>query len=174
MRPSAAALIVTAIAVAVGSVVALTAPGSGPGSNVVAQNEMTSMGVMHAATSQQASPGVAPATVKLLVKADDEHAKKGPEGTWHDAYLPANFTVKAGQQVTVHVYNYDEGKHSFTSPMIGVNATIAAGTEKKPTETTFTFVAPTEAGEYEWFCDFPCDPWAMEHKGFMRGEVTVS
>lgn len=125
-----------------------------------------------AAAAQASSVGAT--TVKLLVKADEEHAKKGPEGSWHDAYLPADFTVTPGERVTVHVYNYDEGKHSFTSPELGVNVTIAGGSEKTPKETTFTFTAPAKAGSYQWFCDYPCDPWAMAHEGFMQGRVTVS
>ena len=126
--------------------------------------------------TKSATTTAAPASksIKLIVKSDEEHGKKGPEGKWHDAYLPASFTVQAGQKVTVTVYNYDEGKHSFTSSSLGVDQTIAAGSETHPSKTTFTFTAPSEAGEYEWFCDFPCDPWAMAHKGFMRGDVTVS
>ena len=58
--------------------------------------------------------------------------------------------------------------------MLGVNATIAEGSATHPAKTTFTFTAPSSAGTYEWFCDFPCDPWAMAHKGYMRGDVTVS
>src|SRR4029079_6149694 len=31
--------------------------------------------------------------VKIVVKSDEEHGKLGPEGTWHDAFLPADFSV---------------------------------------------------------------------------------
>jgi plastocyanin len=126
------------------------------------------------ATTSQSAKNLAPAAIKLVIKSDEEHAKKGPEGEWHDAYLPANFSVDPGQQVNVTVYNYDEGAHSFTSTALGVNAIIAAGSEKSPHKATFSFTAPAKAGKYEWWCALPCDPWAMEHKGFMRGEVTVS
>lgn len=112
--------------------------------------------------------------VKLVVKTDEEHAKKGPDGKWHDAFLPADFSVKAGTTVQVTVYNYDEAPHSFTAPELGTNATIAAGGEKKPSKTTFTFKAPKKAGKYEWICVQPCDPWAMSHDGFMKGYVTVT
>jgi heme/copper-type cytochrome/quinol oxidase subunit 2 len=111
--------------------------------------------------------------MKLVVKSDEEHGKKGPEGKWHDAFLPASFSVKAGQKVTLHIYNYDEGKHSFTSPSLGVNAIVAGGSESKPAETTVEFTAP-KAGKYLWWCALPCDPWAMAHIGFMRGYVTVT
>jgi plastocyanin len=112
--------------------------------------------------------------VKLVVKSDEEHGKKGPEGTWHDAFLPADFSVKPGSVVHVTVYNYDEGEHSFTSSSLGTNVTIAAGSEAEPAVTTFTFRAPEEAGRYAWLCALPCDPWAMSHNGFMRGYVSVA
>lgn len=112
--------------------------------------------------------------VKLIVKSDEERAKKGSDGNWHDSYLPADFSVKAGTTVHVTVYNYDDMPHSFTSPEMGVNEEVAAGSEGKPSKTTFTFVAPAEAGSFEWFCDLPCDPWAMSHFGFMKGHVQVT
>jgi plastocyanin len=114
------------------------------------------------------------ANLKLTVKTDEEHAKKGSDGNWHDAFLPADFSVEAGQVVHVTVYNYDEAPHSFDSDQLGTHATIAAGSESKPSETTFTFTAPRKAGSYEWYCAMPCDPWAMMHDGFMRGHVTVT
>jgi plastocyanin len=112
--------------------------------------------------------------VKLVVKSDEQEAKKGPDGKWHDAFLPADFPIEAGDVVHVTVYNYDDMPHSFTSPELGVNEKIVAGSEEKPSKTTFTFHAPRKAGAYEWFCALPCDPWAMSHKGFMRGTVTVA
>jgi plastocyanin len=111
--------------------------------------------------------------LKVVVKSDEEHAKLGPEGTWHDAFIPADFSVKPGATVEVTVYNYDEGEHSFTSAELGTNAIIAAGTAKKASVTKFTFHAPTKAGSYLWYCAKPCDPWAMSHDGYMRGYVTV-
>lgn len=129
-----------------------------------------------APTSEAAT---APEEVKLVIKSDEEHGKKGPEGTWHDAYLPASFSVKAGATVKVTVYNYDDSAHTFTSPGLGVNVDIAAGGESTPSKTTFTFQAPQKAATYqsaatyEWYCAMPCDPFAMTHLGFMRGDVTV-
>lgn len=125
-----------------------------------------------AASGSGSSPAVE--SVKLTVKTDEEHGKKGPEGTWHDAFLPADFSVKAGATVHVTVYNYDEAPHSFNAPDLGTSAEIAAGGEKKPSKTTFTFKAPQKAGSYAWFCAMPCDPWAMSHNGFMKGYVTVT
>lgn len=112
--------------------------------------------------------------VKIVVKSDEEHGKMGSDGNWHDAFLPADFSVKPGSVVRVTVYNYDEGEHSFTSPELGTNVTIAAGSEAKAAVTTFTFRAPQKAGRFEWFCALPCDPWAMSHNGFMRGYVSVA
>jgi len=112
--------------------------------------------------------------VKLVIKSDEQKAKKGPDGNWHDAFLPANFSVEAGDVVNVTVYNYDDMPHTFTSSGLGTNETIAAGSEEKPSKTTFTFDAPSKAGSYEWLCALPCDPWAMNHIGYMRGRVTVA
>ncbi|HKT84121.1 MAG TPA: hypothetical protein VJQ84_09835 [Solirubrobacterales bacterium] len=120
------------------------------------------------------SAATAVENVKIVVKSDEEHGKKGPEGAWHDAFLPADFSVKPGSVVHVTVYNYDEGEHSFTSSSLGTNVTIAAGTESEPAVTTFTFRAPEKADLYSWLCAIPCDPWAMSHNGFMRGYVRVA
>ncbi len=125
-----------------------------------------------AAATAESAP--APETVKLVIKSDEEKGKKGSDGQWHDAFLPADFSVKAGATVQVTVYNYDDMPHSFTSPGLGTNAKIASGTEDKPSKTTFTFTAPDKAGSYEWLCAIPCDPWAMAHYGFMKGHVTVA
>ena len=120
------------------------------------------------------SGGATVESVKVVVKSDEEHGRIGSDGNWHDAFLPADFSVRAGSIVRVTVYNYDEGEHTFTSPGLGTNVTIAAGSEAKPAVTTFTFRAPQRKGQYSWFCALPCDPWAMSHDGFMRGYVTVA
>lgn len=121
------------------------------------------------------APAVKPESVKLLVKADDEHGRKGPDGKWHDAFLPGDFSVQAGAKVTVTVMNYDGGPHTFTAPSLGVNAIIpGGGSLSAPHQMTFTFTAPTKAGKYQWWCAVPCDPWAMKHNGYMRGFVTVT
>jgi plastocyanin len=114
-----------------------------------------------------------PVAVKLVVKSDSEHAVKGPDGKYHDAFIPADFTIHAGDRVRVTVYNYDDMPHSWTATDMGVNQTIAAGSETAPSKTTFTFTAPS-AGKYEWWCALPCDPYAMSTDGLMRGYVTVA
>jgi len=58
--------------------------------------------------------------------------------------------------------------------LLGVNEKVAAGSEEKPSKTTFTFTASRRSGSYEWFCALPCDPWAMNHFGYMKGHVTVA
>lgn len=120
--------------------------------------------------------------VKIVVKSDTEHGKKGPDRKWHDAFLPANFTVHRGAKVVVTVVNHDDGAHSFTSAGLHVNAVIPGGkdienptegAEKiKPKTTTFSFIA-TKRGRFAWHCALPCDSWAMIHAGYMKGYVTV-
>lgn len=127
------------------------------------------------AAAAPVAPAVKPQSITLAVKADDEHGKLGQDGKWHDAFLPANFTVHAGATVTVTVINYDGGMHSFTSPSMNVNQVIpGGGSLTAPHTTTFTFTAPKKAGAYQWWCSVPCDPYAMKHNGYMRGVVTVS
>lgn len=116
--------------------------------------------------------------VRLVIRSDTEHGRMGPDGKWHDAYLPANFTVHAGDRVKVTVVNYDTSAHSFTSSSLSssqlINQMISAGSAGSPSTTTFTFIAPTTPGQYAWWCAMPCDPYAMAHVGFMRGNVTVA
>lgn len=111
--------------------------------------------------------------VALVVKSDSEHARKGPDGKWHDALLPASFKVRAGEQVVVTVYNYDSGPHSFAVPGLHINTILMGGSATAPHKTTFTFTAH-KRGVYAWHCDPKCDPWAMKHDGFMRGKITVA
>ena len=103
---------------------------------------------------------------RLVVKSDEQHGKKGSDGKWHDAFLPANFTAIAGVPVKVTVFNYDDMPHSFTSPSLNVNKIIPAAKGDTPGKVTFTFTAK-KAGKYLWWCAKPCDPWAMAHVGYM-------
>jgi len=41
--------------------------------------------------------------VSLVVKSDTEHARRAPDRKWHDAFLPGNFTARAGSPVVVTV-----------------------------------------------------------------------
>lgn len=103
--------------------------------------------------------------ITLRVRSDAEHGRRGPDGAWHDAFLPAAFSVRAGTTVAVTVLNYDDMPHSFTSPMLAVNEMIAAGSAKHPRTTTFRFTAPARTGQYLWWCALPCDPFSMTHVG---------
>jgi heme/copper-type cytochrome/quinol oxidase subunit 2 len=111
----------------------------------------------------------------------------GPDKAHHDTMVPSSFVLRKGARVTVTVVNLDEMKHSITAPGLGINFIIEAGVARKngtiaPTATTFTFV-PTRAGEFRWYCVFPCDMpghWAMtasydgpDRDGFMAGIFRV-
>ena len=121
--------------------------------------------------SASAAPTLAQ-PVALTIKSDTEHAKKGPDGKWHDAYLPAAFTVKSGGTVKVTIRNYDPSMHTFTSTGLGLDVRIKAGSAARPSVTTFSFKAP-KAGSYTFQCVGTCDPWAMGHLGYMMGLVRV-
>lgn len=111
----------------------------------------------------------------------------GPDKAHHDTMVPSSFVLRKGVRVTLTVVDLDEMKHSITAPGLGVNFIIKAGVERKdgtiaPTTTTFTFV-PAKAGEFRWYCIFPCDMpqhWAMsasydgpDRDGFMAGIIRV-
>jgi plastocyanin len=98
-------------------------------------------------------------------------SKIGPDGIKHDAFTNTDFSVKAGQTVKLVINNTDEGEHSITSPVAGVNITI------KPGLHTYTMVLK-EKGHFQWFCIIPCDDnghgWAMKNAGYMSGYITVT
>ncbi len=92
-----------------------------------------SSGTPATATAAQAAPATTTPpvathtkTLKIQVKTDVEHGRRGPDHVWHDAFLPAGFTVHAGETVTVTFSNYDSGPHTFTSPSMNVNEVIPA------------------------------------------------
>src|SRR5579859_1076071 len=78
---------------------------------ISSSNPHTTVAMAAASTA----PAGKPEAVKLIIKSDTEHGKRGSDGNWHDAFLPADFTVHAGDRVTVTVVNYDTMPHSFTS-----------------------------------------------------------
>ena len=132
-----------------------------------------SMPMTTPAAAATTAPAVAPQAVTMSFRSDTEHGRRGPDGTWHDAGLPAVYSVRAGARVTVTLLNYDTSPHSFTAPGLGVDQIVAGGSPTNPSRTTFTYTAPRRPGRYDWWCKFPCDPWAMTHVGYMRGYVTV-
>lgn len=117
-------------------------------------------------------PAVAAIAIRLLVNPPPLGGVKGPDGKVHDAFVPGTFTMKAGSTYSVTVLNYDAFPHTWTSPELGVNAAVPAGSATNPSRITFT-IHPKVAGVFAWFCATPCDPWAMMHDGYMRGHVTV-
>jgi plastocyanin len=119
-----------------------------------------------------AAPSLHVDRVALTIKSDTQHAKKDANGKWHDAYLPAAFSVRTGDKVVVTIRNYDPAPHTFTAKKLGLNVVIKPGSAAHPSVMTFTFTAP-KAGRYTWQCLANCDPWAMNHLGFMKGLVTV-
>lgn len=175
-------LSVLAIILSVSAIASNGSSGSSAGGvNASMNSAMSSSGGSNAGAAGAAAATTTPAkseAVTLKIKSDTEKGKLGSDGKYHDAYLPANFTIHAGDSVTVTVYNYDDSPHSFTSPTLdpgdGINQTIKGGSETKPSKTVFTFTAPSTTGKYMWWCAMPCDPWAMSHIGYMRGYVTVS
>jgi hypothetical protein len=111
----------------------------------------------------------------------------GPDKARHDTMVPSSFVLRKGARVTLTVVNLDDMKHSITAPGLGVNVIVKAGVDRKdgtiaPARTTFTFV-PAKAGEFRWYCVFPCDMpqhWAMSESydgpgrdGFMAGIIRV-
>jgi len=119
-----------------------------------------------------AAPAVHVDRVALTIKSDTQHAKKDANGKWHDAYLPAAFSATTGDKVVVTIRNHDPAPHTFTAKKLGLNVVVKPGSAAHPSVTTFTFTAP-KAGSYTWQCLANCDPWAMNHLGFMKGLVTV-
>lgn len=109
---------------------------------------------------------------KIVIKSDEQHGKKGPDGKWHDAFLPGNFQVRAGMRVRLTVVNYDDMPHSFTAPGLHLNVMVPGAKGTTPGKKTFTLRAK-KAGKYTWWCATPCDPWAMMKGGYMRGYVRV-
>lgn len=115
-----------------------------------------------------ASAAAAKATVSesVSLKVIPE-GKKGPEGKLHDDFTVTEFHVIVGKPVTLKIDNTDEVPHSITSPEAGVNIIVQPGTH----EYKLTVDKP---GKFEWHCIFPCDPWSMEHVGYMRGFITAT
>jgi len=126
-----------------------------------------------AAGTASAKPSNSTRTLTILVKSDDEHAKKGPDGKWHDAFLPANPVLKAGQKTRITFVNYDGGAHSLVAPGLNLNVKIPAAKGSTPGRVAVTLTAG-KAGSYDWWCGSPCDPWAMTHNGYMRGSIRVT
>jgi plastocyanin len=117
-----------------------------------------------------AAPAAA-APAKTLSLSITGGTKLGPDGKKHDEFTKTEFTVKAGQPLKLKIDNTDDGAHSITAPVAGINLTI------KPGIHTYSLVV-AHAGKFQWFCIIPCDSdaagWAMSHPGFMAGYITAT
>ncbi len=91
--------------------------------------------------------------------------KPGPDGKLHDAFSATSFVVHAGQPVKLVIDNTDTADHSITSPEAGVNIVVRPGTH------TYTLLVH-KSGVFQWYCNYPCDPYSMMHAGYMRGSIT--
>ena len=127
------------------------------------------------ATSQPRGSAGAPATpadasgapAKVIDVEVIPEGKKGPEGKMHDDFTVTEFHVTVGQPVTLRIDNTDTVPHSITSPEAGVSIVAEPGTHG------YTLLV-NQAGKFEWHCIYPCDPWSMEHVGYMRGFITAT
>lgn len=108
--------------------------------------------------------GTAPVASTLYLSVSPG-VKPGPDGKLHDAYSVTNFDVRAGQPVKLVIDNTDSSPHSITAPAAGVNIVVRPGTH------TYTLLVH-KSGVFQWYCDYPCDPYAMTHSGYMRGTIT--
>lgn len=95
---------------------------------------VAAIAALAAAATGTASAKVAKrgSSLTIVVKSDDEHAKKGPDGKWHDAFLPAYPVVTAGQPTRITFVNYDNGAHSMIAPGLNLNVRIPAAKGSTP------------------------------------------
>ena len=119
-------------------------------------------------TSASTQSTLPPKTISLKVIPG---GKLGPDGIKHDTFTKTEFAVKVGQKLELKIDNTDEGEHSITSPVVGVNIIV------KPGVHTYELVVK-EKGRFSWFCVIPCDDaangWAMQHAGYMSGYITAT
>ena len=78
-------------------------------------------------------------------------------------FSPNNFTVPAGQEITIELSNTGAVAHDFIIMKYGTNVGDAFGTEDEPNvywmaelapgaTSTYTFTAPSEPGDYQVVC----------------------
>ncbi len=149
---------------------------------IVATLSMTGLTVVPAALTSAHSVHH---TNRVSTKMKEQHIyltvtpgmKLGPDGKLHDAFSPANFTLVEGVPAKITIYNYDNMKHSVTSPSLGINF-LAVPSKKNgaPGIATYSFT-PKKTGTFNWQCIYPCDmpnkQWSMSHFGYMEGKITV-
>lgn len=94
-------------------------------------------------------------------------SKPGPKGERYDAFSKTNFAVTVGRPVQLTIDNKDDAVHSITSAEAGVSVVVMPGVH------TYTLVVH-QAGRFKWICAYPCDPFSMEHVGYMQGYITAT
>jgi plastocyanin len=130
-----------------------------------------------------ASPPAASQNITVYIFPDSSRTVQGPDGRYHDVFIPSSFVLRAGEPVRLTVVNYDDMRHTITVPDLGLNIEIAAGTDiptgVAPTTTVYSFT-PSKKGTFRWYCALPCDDWAMAsglrgpgREGYMAGYITV-
>lgn len=120
----------------------------------------------HAATRSREPYVVTPPSSVVSLEVIPE-GKKGPEGQLHDEYTVTEFHVVVGRPVTLRIDNTDTVPHSITAPEAGVNIVVMPGTHSYK-------LLVNKPGDFEWHCTFECDPWSMQHLGYMRGFITAT
>jgi len=134
---------------------------------VAERNQATAVSQRVAA---QALPTPADATgppAKVIDVSVIPEGKKGPEGAMHDDFTVSEFHVTVGRPLTLRIDNTDTQPHSISSPEAHVYIIAQPGTHG------YTLLVD-KPGKFEWHCEFLCDPWAMEHVGYMRGFITAT
>lgn len=121
-------------------------------------------GTVAGAQNAKAPKAAKARVISLSVVAED---KKGPEGEKHDDFTVTDFHVQAGEPVTLRINNTDTVPHSITSPEAGVRIVALPGLHSYR-------LLVNNPGKFEWYCEFTCDPWSMQHAGYMRGFITAT
>lgn len=143
--------------------------------------------VAFAVSTATASPATSKTAYTTMIMVGHALGQKGSDGLKHDTTYGADFSVSKGQQITVTVYNYDEGPHTITNKSLGLNVTIPGAKDEEkgvPSKTIFSFTAK-KVGTFRWYCGLPCDAgqsyWAMKNTkagvardGYMAGNITVT
>jgi uncharacterized cupredoxin-like copper-binding protein len=95
------------------------------------------------------------------------------------SFTPNSFTVPAGEEITIHLVNNGAVIHDFIIMNLGVSVGEAFNEEDKPniywmaelspsSESTLTFTAPEEPGDYQVVCGI-----AGHYTAGMIGKLTV-
>lgn len=162
-------------------------PGNGSmGSMMQGTHDTTADGSSTAGTPLQVDGSHIPANTEILVSVLP-HARMGSDHQRHSAFIPSDYVIHAGQEVTLKIVNSDPMPHTIISPDLGTSIVIPAarrqGDRLSPSVTAYHF-RPAHKGVFRWYCSTPCDTgaggWAMnadfdgpDRDGFMAGYFYV-